>query len=84
MSSSPSRTYELWRPDTSTYNNNPTSSQNIKQWKKYKDLTKRQQQQSSYYNRIAQESPTLAEGDIIRMKPFPPRRQSVQERNGNF
>ena len=52
--------------------------------KKIKDLTKRQQQQSSYYNRIAQESPTLAEGDIIRMKPFPPRRQSVQERNGNF
>ena len=38
--------------------------------KEIKDLTKRQQQQSSYYNRNARDLPTLAEGDVIRMKPF--------------
>ena len=35
-----------------------------------KDLTRRQAQQSKYYNQHARDLPTLTEGDVVRMKPF--------------
>ena len=35
-----------------------------------KDLTKRQAQQSKYYNQHTRDLPTLTEGDVVRMKPF--------------
>ena len=35
-----------------------------------KDLTRRQAQQSKYYNKHARDLPTLTEGDVVRMKPF--------------
>ena len=35
-----------------------------------KDLTKRPAQQSKYYNQHNRDLPTLAEGDVVRMKPF--------------
>ena len=35
-----------------------------------KDLTKRPAQQSKYYNQRTRDLPTLAEGDVVRMKPF--------------
>ena len=35
-----------------------------------KDQTKRQQQQSKYYNQHTGSLPLLQEGDVVRMKPF--------------
>ena len=35
-----------------------------------KDLLKRQQQQTQYYNRHTRDLPVLAEDDVVRMKPF--------------
>ena len=35
-----------------------------------KDLTKRQAQRSKYYNKHTHDLPTLAEGDVVQMKPF--------------
>ena len=38
--------------------------------REFNDLTKKQQQQTKYYNRNALDLPALSEGDVVRIKPF--------------
>ena len=37
--------------------------------RKFKGLTKKEQQQTKYYNRNARDLPALSEGDVVRIKP---------------